>query len=86
MFDLLLVLFFGLGFAAALFLDILKPNTKDELMAAIDDVKSAVTRLESARDKVVANVPVDLTPDLRAVKDRVDAVSASLEATLPPTP
>lgn len=60
-----------------------QPSTLEELMAAIDDLKAAVERLEKVRDKVVANVPADLTPAINEAKDRVNAVSDSLEATLP---
>lgn len=62
------------------------PNPTEELMAAINDLKDAVTRLESVRDRLVENIPVDLTPELVTLKDHVNAVSDSLEAVIPPAP
>lgn len=54
-------------------------------MAAIDDLKASVDRLEKAREKLLANLPPDLTAEISVVTARVNAVSDSLEAATPPT-
>lgn len=79
------LLLIGLGVVAGLLLVRLNHKPKDELMAAIDDLKASVDRLEKAREKLLANLPPDLTAEISVVTARVNAVSDSLEAATPPT-
>lgn len=62
----------------------------EKLMAAIDDLNSAVTRLQASANAIVAKlgaVPPDQTPAIQAATAAVNAVSDHLDAAVnPPAP